>query len=262
LVTTSVKENIMKISALAVMLAMVALGCFAGTAVVRGDTVEGRSGHDFINQWDAFLSSDAHQDSSLALEYRYETHTRQEGRRARRWKIRFGKASPLNKGEENPFLLLDIMKNHSRIIQQASEDEGTGTILRRVEPSPEHKDVYTMSVPKAYTLKERDEKEVLSANATCQLDQGWPLRFIFTVETPRHWLTRKVQIVYTWDYSSYEYENGNKDEFWVPTDIKLEKLISRRGRNDIETQHWQLLDILEVNVTDAGDITEPEDEVQ
>lgn len=227
----------MKILSFTLTLMLVALGVFSAVVATSDKASAEASGRDFLAQWTAFLGSEAYRDpaADLSLEYLYETRNWRGERKTKRRIIRFGN------GEDNPLVMLEAMKKHER--------------LRNVEASPEHKDVYTMVLPEAITLKEAGKEEViLSANVTCQLFQGRPRRFIFLAEAPRRWLTQQVRIVQTWNYHSYEYENGSEERIWAPVEIWVDKLVRKGPRQAQISQRWTLLRILAVKDIVVGPI--------
>jgi hypothetical protein len=240
----------MKILSFTLIGTLVALSLFSAAVATSDPTSDPGSGRDFLVQWAAFLESDAYKDfGNLSLEYLYETRNWRGIRKTEKRILRFGK------GAANPFSTLFAMTKPE--------------VLRDVEAHTEHKNVYTMTLPEALTLKEPFQEETqLPATATCQLFEReespglmLPRRFIFLADTPRGWKTRQVRIVYTWNYRTYQYDEEEEERFWIPEEVLIESLARKRRATVVISERWTLLRIRAVRTATSGEPREipPED---
>lgn len=191
---------------------------------------------DFLKMWQAWNTSEVYKFSDLSLAYQCETENWVEARETSRRFIRFGK------GTHNPLGTIEAMRTFER--------------LYNVEPHPEYPQTYTMMLPRALTLKEDYRVETLPAEVVCQMDGGRPRRFIFTADAPRGWKSKRVRVVYTWNFHPFEDQS-----FWVPVEILMEFLVKRGPRLVVLSEHWTLKRILEGPQSEEGPL-QPVDKSQ
>ena len=194
----------------------------------------------FVQMWQEF--NQTFPLSSVGLAYIQVTESWTGERITRREIIRFGKTSLKRNSSpgiqtEHLFQLLEALSESERFRDVKEDSNG----------------IFTFILLRSLVVTERNQTLTLDAQATCQMDEGRPVRFIFELNLPKGMTVMKLQLVYTWDYRSF-----NESLYLVPSEILVEALVKRAGRKVVISQKWLLEKIIEVKNVEIDLIQEVE----
>lgn len=202
----------------------------------------------FVQMWKEF--NQTFPLSSVGLAYIQVTESWTGERMTRREIIRVGKTSLKRNSSSG------IQTEHLfQILEALSESE------RFRDVKEDSKGIFSFILLRALSVTERNQTLTLDAQATCQMDEGLPsnevkgrpVRFIFELNLPKGMTALKLQLVYTWDYRSF-----NESLYLVPSEILVEALVKRAGRKVVISQKWLLEKIIEVKNVEIDLIQEVE----